>query len=204
VKHFKIRNSDSNLVEDTTTEVAPAILNSNKMLSQRYYAKASINFPKMNGNYLEIGTFNGIGAANMALENPDRIIYVVDPFIEDGYTGYKKGSFLATQRTNAMKNLKQYSNVVLFEMTSIYFKQNMLLEIENIDMMFIDGSHNYDDIYNDLELASIILNVDGELYVDDYDIPDVKKACLKFFEMEKSFERQRNDLYIKREKTVEL
>ena len=37
------------------------------------------------GNYLEIGIFDGFAIATLAIENPSRCFFGVDPFISDGF-----------------------------------------------------------------------------------------------------------------------
>ena len=145
-------------------------------LSRTFYDVIESNMALCSGNFLEIGTFNGAGAARVADKFPDRIIYVVDPFIEDGHTGGTKGDILTQQRYNAQANFKGKDNIKLYDMTSLKFKDHHLDEIQDICIVFIDGSHHYDDVTVDFEIARKVLPNGGLALVDDLHISDVVQA----------------------------
>jgi len=67
-----------------------------KILATKFYNKISHRLSKFDGNFLEIGTFNGMGTSNLAKEFPEKQFYVIDPFIEDGNTGYIVNSSLTS------------------------------------------------------------------------------------------------------------
>lgn len=158
-----------------------------KILASKFYNEISNYFSKVNGNFLEIGTFNGQGARELALKFSNKKIYVIDSFIEDGNTGYIVGCELSSQKYNALKNFENVDNIELFEMRSNIFKERWIKKVENIDIMFIDGSHIYEDVKNDIEIVDKILNVGGYVFIDDYHISDVKKACIEFFEYNNNY-----------------
>lgn len=138
-------------------------------------------------NYLEIGVFNGDSISNLGKNHPNKKIYGIDPFIEDGnttwYTNTQKGQILLNQKDSTLKNIFSLNNVILFEMTSIEFYNKLtpeLIDEMNIGFILIDGSHHYEDVKNDIELSINILKDDGIILFDDNNITDVKKALDEF------------------------
>lgn len=190
-----IDKEDALIEQNTNYRAHRMISEQRKTLATKFYNNILNHLAKVEGNFFEIGTFNGYGAARIAERFPDKKIYVVDPFIEDGHTGYTVNSALTSQRRNALNNLKDHDNVVLFEMRSDIFKEKWIEEVENIIVVFIDGSHHYDDVKNDLEVASQILNIGGQIFVDDYQIPDVRKACLEFLDSYDNYDRVEDGVY---------
>jgi len=82
------------------------------------------------GNYLEIGVFNGDSIASLGDLYPNKKIYGVDPFIEDGNTSHatskRFGEELTNQKESTLNLIKDKSNVILFKMTSKSFLKNLL------------------------------------------------------------------------------
>ena len=139
------------------------------------------NFP---GNHLDIGVFDGDGMAELASAYPDKTIFGIDPFIEDGntvqLTSVEKGDSMVTQEQRTNHRLSAFENAFLNIMTSKEFLD--LLTQENIDIMninsvFIDGSYWYEDVLIDAELAFKLIGKNkGIITFDDLTTPDVKKA----------------------------
>jgi hypothetical protein len=146
------------------------------------------NLRELEGNYLEIGTFNGTGAAGIARQYPNRTIYVVDPFIEDGNTVDEskttRGNKMPTQKSNALQNFGPLSNVVLFEQTSDDFAKQTTddtLAGMNVRWVLIDGSHHFEDVVVDYNLAMRLLgNRSGIIVFDDLRVFDVANAYNQF------------------------
>lgn len=139
------------------------------------------------GNYLEIGVFEGYMLRFLATEYPSKKFFGIDPFIEDGNTtghnGVPFGQPTPAQRLAAHDNLDGLSNVTLFEQTSVSFAaetDDATLESMNIGSVFVDGSHHYPDVINDLELALRALSNGGVIFVDDLSMPDVEWALADF------------------------
>ena len=147
------------------------------------------------GNYLEIGVFDGSGICEIARRFPDKTIYAIDPFIEDGYTipqsNMPTGGKLLDQRYAFLKNATPLSNIVYFEMPSFYFLEKLRSEPEMIDKMnisavFVDGSHHYHDVIVDCEIADMVLKQEGCIVFDDCGwIEGVNKAIAVFKEQYK-------------------
>lgn len=159
-----------------------------EMLSGALYHFAKLNLAACPGNYFEIGSFNGVGTAMLAKHYVDKIIYAVDPFIEDGYTvdasGQEQGNEMLAQREAFAQHTNGLENVVLFETTSSQFADILTDEMigsMNVQWVFIDGSHHYDDVVIDSDLAvRLIDKKPGVIVFDDMAHPDVRKAYEEF------------------------
>ena len=140
------------------------------------------------GNYLEIGVFNGTSIASLGESFPNKKIYGIDPFIEDGNTSHITskgvGEILINQKENTLNQIKDKSNVVLFETTSKRFVETLNSEKireMNISAVFIDGAHQYEHVKNDAELAlSLIGNKSGIVVFNNPEIPDVFSVINEF------------------------
>jgi hypothetical protein len=160
------------------------------ILSGQVYDYVCTELPKIDGNYFEIGVFNGDGFARVAKENPEKKCYAVDPFIEDGHTnassGINTGLYMTQQRENFLKNTKDLDNITLFEITSsVYTKQltDQQCNEMNITMVTIDGDHHYEHVVIDFEIAlRLIGNKEGQIIVDDTDVIVVSQAFNEFKE----------------------
>ncbi|MCK9458151.1 MAG: class I SAM-dependent methyltransferase [Proteobacteria bacterium] len=143
-------------------------------------------------NYLEIGIYNGDGPCLLAKEFPNKTIYTIDPFIEDGHTtqisGVQRNEKLSRQKTNFLSHKAALTNIVHFEMTSFDFLQSIKGKQEEIDKMnignvLIDGSHHYEDILIDIELVRLLTHRhETHIIFDDYNDKhyDVKRAVNYF------------------------
>lgn len=146
------------------------------------------NLKDYDGNYLEIGVFNGDSIASLGDIYPNKKIYGVDPFIEDGNTSHATskgvGEILIHQKESTLNLIKDKSNVVLFEMTSKRFFEelnNKKIKELNINAVFIDGDHHYEHVKNDVELTlDLIGNKKGLVIFDDTRLEDVQKAMNDF------------------------
>jgi len=161
------------------------------ILGQYLYDKLIDNLNQNNYSSLEIGVFNGAGTALIGRTFPKRKIYAVDPFIEDGNTNWitkvEKGNLLNKQKENFYNNIKDLSNVVLFEETSEEFSKKINKEKineMNIGWVIIDGDHNYEQVIIDCELAIKLIDKkeNSGIIFDDLHIPDVQKAIDVFTE----------------------
>ena len=145
------------------------------------------SLPEVSGDYFEIGVFNGAGFAEVARNNPDKICYAVDPFIEDGHTigasQVSTGTKMATQKHNFETNTAGLANVVLHETTIKEFLDTLTEDSlpKNIGMVVIDGDHHYEHVVVDFQLAmKLIGKRRGTIVVDDTDISGVMQAYTEF------------------------
>ena len=147
-----------------------------------------INLSKHQGNYLEIGVYNGDAIANLAKAYPNKCIIGIDPFIEDGCTSHKsgviKGSRLLLPREETYKNINGLKNIFFYEMTSEYFYLNITekhISDANVNVVMIDGDHSYEAAKIDIDLAlKLIGNKSGEISFDDAELDEVSRAMLYF------------------------
>lgn len=159
------------------------------VLSGQVYDYVCRELPTIDGNYFEIGVFNGAGFARVARENSGKKCYAVDPFIEDGHTnassGSSTGSYLNQQKQNFLENTKDLDNITLFEMTSTDFANQLTdqqINEMNISAVTIDGNHHYEHVVVDFGIAVRLLKQGGRIVVDDTDVVGVGRAYREFKE----------------------
>ena len=163
-------------------------------------------------NVLEIGVFCGVTARNtcdlLSKINGNNFNYIgVDLFGEDQneYKDEIEPTFLKDQKfSNPLKNI--YYNYILKEnLNSIKSVSKLLkkytnnikliagdtnkvlkeLDLQNIDFVFLDGGHAYETVKNDLMYSKPVLNNNGTILCDDYNLsyaPGVKQAIDEFIE----------------------
>jgi hypothetical protein len=153
-------------------------------------------------NALEIGIFNGDSISQLGILFPDKKIYGVDPFIEDGNTshstGVAQGEVLVSQRQNSYMLNNNLSNVKIYEMTSQEFLNSLTqstIDELNVAHVLIDGSHHYADVVLDGILAlTLIDKKPGTIVFDDVNLPDVGKAHDEWVVANSSIIQQRIEL----------
>jgi hypothetical protein len=156
-----------------------------EILSLHVYQASAEYLESVPGNYLEIGVFNGIGTATIAELFPDKKIYAIDPFIEDGHTGTgDRGIALNPQREAYYENAEGKDNMTIFETTSDEFAKTLTDEKiaeYNIDWVVVDGSHHYEDVTVDYHLAMrLIGDRPGVIVFDDLGHSGVQQAVDEF------------------------
>lgn len=148
---------------------------------------------------IEVGTWKGQSAINMAnilkRNNIKCKIYCVDTFLgtwdlekEDLKNGYPQIYY-------------KFLNNILFEKcedyiipcpnTSLFYYKKFKDMNLKADLIYIDGSHMYEDVYADINNYSNLLSPNGVIFGDDYatDAPEVAKAVNKYCsENNKKFE----------------
>jgi len=158
------------------------------MLLSAHVYTAVVNIAQPKANILEIGAFEGEGTAALAQRYTDHRIYVIDPFIEDGHTiaatNRSVGQKIDTQYQAFQNNTKSYSNITLFAMTSKEFlSQSQRYDLMEVDTVIIDGSHHYDDVKIDIDIALRCIQGSGTIIFDDICVSGVEQA-IKEFEQE--------------------
>ncbi len=157
-------------------------------------------------NFLEIGIFHGVTSRNvcelLSFIHGNLFKYTgIDIFSEDSHD--IKNEFIPnTNFSNPLKNIyykylvrenpysvKSVSNLLKkFENNTTILKGNSnellkKLNLNNFDYVFLDGGHKYETVLNDLNLLTNVLNNNGTILCDDYDLtyaPGVKKAIDEF------------------------
>ena len=78
------------------------------------------------------------------------------------------------------------------------------IDMSKIDYVFLDGGHDYETVKNDLNCCSEVVDNNGTILCDDYNLsyaPGVKKAIDEFVEVKNySFEILHNSRFVRIEK----
>ncbi len=157
------------------------------ILSRGSYEALLEEIPKYPGNYLEIGVYEGDMLKDFATRWPEKTFYGIDPFISDkdtmGHTGVPIGERMTMQHAAARNNFHGIKNIKFFLQTSKSFMEEQNdydLDWMTVRVVYVDGSHTYDDTLNDLHLAARLIHGTGLIYVDDFELPDVIMATQDF------------------------
>ena len=157
------------------------------------------NKPK---NFLEIGIFHGVTARNVcnllySIHGEDFKFTGIDPFLND--VDAKVSEHIP--KTNFLNPLKKiyYNYIIRLDPYSFKSVQKLLKKFSNniniiqdfsynilkdinvgvFDYVFIDGGHKYETVKSDLESLLDVINNNGIILCDDYDLTyasGVKKA----------------------------
>ena len=156
------------------------------ILSRDSYEALLMEIPKYMGNYLEIGVYEGDMLKDFAERWSEKTFYGIDPFLSDpdtiGHHGVPVGETLHEQKYKAYENWKGINNITFFETTSKRFLETMdqdTLDEMKVSVVYVDGSHSYDDTLTDLTLAGKCIR-QGLIYVDDSGLPEVAMAMHYF------------------------
>ena len=143
------------------------------------------------GNYLEIGSYYGVMISELAEAFPDRIMYCIDPFISDGFTGQEKGTELSDVEKAFIENTKSHKNIKLNRMTTKQVLEKKLDNlIKDVTVVYVDGSHHFDDILIDIDLVDLIHKKTSNRFMvifDDLHIQDVRRGVDEFRQKYKDY-----------------
>ncbi len=152
------------------------------ILTRDSYEALLEEIPKYMGNYLEVGVYEGDALREFATRWPEKMFYGIDPFISDcdtiGHHGVPVGQTLEEQRRKAYSNFRDVQNISFIEQSSSWFladRTQKELDDMNVSVVYVDGSHTYDDTLIDLVLSGKLIK-QGLIYVDDCQLPDVALA----------------------------
>ena len=155
--------------------------------------------------FLEVGVFHGVTARNVCellySIHGDSFKYIgLDLFEESDENkdevipNTKFSNPLKTIYFKYIKRQNPYSKIAVEQLLN-KFRDNFILitgnsnsvlkkmEMSKIDYVFLDGGHAYDTIKNDLNCCIEVINSNGTVLCDDYDLsqaPGVKKAIDEF------------------------
>ncbi len=161
-------------------------------------------------SFLEIGVFHGVTARNvcelMFKNHGDDFNYTgIDIF--DDSNNYKNEVVPSKTFNNPIKTFyfryikKQnpYSLIAVEDLLSKFKKNIKLIEgdtnkifhnidLKNIDFIFIDGGHDYKTVKNDLEHSYKIINKNGTILCDDWNLSQALgvREAIKDFSKERS------------------
>lgn len=143
--------------------------------------------------FLEIGSFLGSSTALMAQfikESGKKIdFYSVDPWTTDYYDNedVKKCIYNSLGKSDysgevkkAIVELGLENYVTLIQSTTNQVVKDVLKDTK-FDFIFIDGSHEYEDVLSDINTLLPFLKQGGTMAGDDYNHTPVKQAVEKAF-----------------------
>ena len=157
-------------------------------------------------NFLEIGVFHGVTSRNVCellhfLNGDDFRFTGIDLFLEDDQITQEE-HIPKTKFSNPLKTL-YYSHIIKLDPYSIEsvlkllskFEKNVSIikgnsnnilkniNLDEFDYVFLDGGHKYETVKEDLNNLTKVVNNNGVILCDDYDLtyaPDIKKAIDEF------------------------
>ena len=165
-------------------------------------------------NFLEIGVFHGVTSRNVCeilhfFHGNDFKFTGIDLFLNEKDRKVLKDEYLPkTTFSNPLKTI--YYRFIIksdpYNLESVNkllnkFKKNVNIikgnsntilkeiDVDEFDYVFLDGGHKYETVKNDLENLTQVINNNGIILCDDYDLsyaPGVKKAIDKYV-FEKKF-----------------
>ena len=163
-------------------------------------------------NFLEIGVFHGVTSRNVcellySLHGNDFKFTGIDLFVNDE-TLLKDEYIPKIKFSNPLKTI-YYKYIIRLDPYSVdsilrllkKFQKNVNIikgnsnkvlkeiNVDKFDYVFLDGGHKYETVKKDLENLTQIVNNNGTILCDDYDLsyaPGVKKA-IEDFVSEKNF-----------------
>lgn len=125
-------------------------------------------------NFLEIGVYKGRVLSQIGLltklANKTSKIYGITPLSTAGdkYCEYVKCSYLNEISVNFKKfNDTTDTLTILNGFSQEQHILNIIKNMEQFNIIYIDGSHNYDDVCNDIKNYIPYLKVGGYLVIDD-------------------------------------
>ena len=155
-------------------------------------------------NFLKIGVFHGVTSRNVCevlhtLHGDNFKFTGIDLFLSDNDRELLKDEYIPTTTfSNPLKTI--YYRFIIksdpYNLESVNkllnkFKKNVNIirgnsnevlkeiNLDGIDYVFLDGGHKYETVRNDLENLTQIVNNNGTILCDDYDLsyaPGVRKS----------------------------
>lgn len=144
-----------------------------------------LDFRSKQFTIVEVGCLEGRSSCwfiDNCLHHPDSILYCVDTWRFGGdiqHSDYKNTIIGCKARFhNNINNSSYPTKVVTCETSSVSFLYKLFQSKKQADIIYVDGSHTFNDVVADLYLCDNILAEEGIMIVDDYDshLPEVKEA----------------------------
>ena len=159
--------------------------------------------------FLEIGIFQGVTARNICellykIHNNNFKYIGVDKFDLDEKTNneiipnnnfknplkqfyyqyiVKENPYSLKSVKNLLKKFDKNINIIKGDSKAVLPK----IDLSDVNYVFLDGGHSYDTVINDLINCKIVIENNGIILCDDYDLsyaPGVKKAIDEFADSE--------------------
>jgi len=130
---------------------------------------------------VEIGVYDGKNALDMLKRLNIKKLYLIDPYTvyEDEYfTPSKNKKDLIKAKIKAKKRLSKYLNVEFIYKKSEDVKNEIP---NNLDFVYIDGSHKYEEVIKDINFYYPKVKIGGVFAGHDIGQRGVNKAIFEFF-----------------------
>lgn len=134
------------------------------------------------GLIVELGSYKGQGTIALGLSG--RRIITIDHFTGETNVGLSAhfDHLAGTYRDDLLKNLIEWGidGVVVVEGKTSEFPQvktfeDSPLKYDYVDLLVIDGAHDYESVKADWECWSPIVSRDGTVVFDDVNFPEVRR-----------------------------
>jgi len=112
------------------------------------------------GNVLEIGTYQGKTTAEIAKNYPDKLVYTIDCLSQEDMQPWQRAEFPPIEERGMFA--RNLSNVILINGNSREFNYNAIIDPM---IVFIDGDHSYEGVKQDTERALSGLKRRGSIIV---------------------------------------
>lgn len=140
------------------------------------------NFRNKEINILEIGSYEGASAFFFLNELKNSKISCVDTWSDYHTQGTTTPNIIFTDVEKKFdQNLDKFNDrLKKIKMSSNKFFNSTTLN-KGFDLIYVDGSHSYNDVLMDANNSLKYLNKDGILIFDDFFREEVNKAILDFY-----------------------
>ena len=141
----------------------------NKSISYDWFSKHCFYFYwiikkiKKDFKYLEIGAFEGNSFLFVTKELKPTISYAVDPWLDSNDEIAENMTLIEKNFDYNLSDINSNFKKIKKKSDKFFFENN-----EHFDVIYIDGSHNYPDVFLDANNSWKILNKNGILIFDDY------------------------------------
>jgi len=142
------------------------------------------------GTYLEVGVFLGASLAIMGELRPDIQLIAVDPWLDpasEGWVGVEESIFKNHVKPHGslfrafLHYMVSHSPGVLDRTRVIRGTAETVALRSPVDMLFIDGAHDYENVRADLEAFAPLVKRGGIISGHDYDDNRVAQAVDEYF-----------------------
>jgi hypothetical protein len=158
--------------------------------TDRNYLLNEIRQLKIGAKVLEVGTFIAGTTAYMARERSDIEIFTIDinkwnP--NSHLISHVKSVYGLDEVNDSVVYNIQRATASLYPNIKLLTGESLSLDIDNLDLVYLDGDHHYEIVLQELHYYYDRLNDNGIIMGDDVDAIDVYDA-LRIFCLEKDIE----------------
>ena len=152
-------------------------------------------------NYLEIGSYEGLSFLNVKHFYKNSFATAIDIWSRPNFNSEDIGLDLDVAEKNFDYNLKDYKNFEKKKNDSVIELRNIIKKNFFYDFIYVDGSHNGEDVIVDAIESFKILKIDGIMIFDDamvkFDTNKKYQAYEGVIFFLKMFKKQIKILYLK-------